>query len=148
MISVIPRSRLWAWAGWLVAGLMLFGILSLLVLSSASFNAPAMMALPTASPAAGFAPPVEEGGGRGGDFFDSSSAAQPTAESQNGNAAQERLIIRNGSIALEVEDTRAAQAAVEGMVADMAGEGAFVVSSNEFGGQGERLPAISMAIRI
>jgi len=48
--------------------------------------------------------------------------------------AAERLIIRTGNISMVVEDTRAAQGAVEEMVARMASEGAFVVSSDEYGG--------------
>jgi hypothetical protein len=67
-----------------------------------------------------------------------------------GNQAQaaERLIIRNGNISLVVEDTRATQTTVEEMVAAMAAEGAFVVSSEEYGGTEETQPRISMSIRV
>jgi chemotaxis protein histidine kinase CheA len=60
----------------------------------------------------------------------------------------ERLIIRSGNISMVVEDTRAAQAAIEGMVARMAGEGAFVVSSEEYGSAEGNQPQITMSIRI
>jgi hypothetical protein len=60
----------------------------------------------------------------------------------------ERLVIRNGSISLVVEDTRAAQQSIQHMVAEMAGEGAFVVSSEEGGGIEGSSPYITMAIRV
>jgi hypothetical protein len=62
--------------------------------------------------------------------------------------APERLIIRNGNISMVVEDTRAVQGTVEEMVARMAGEGAFVVSSEEYGRSGEGQPRITMSIRV
>ncbi len=60
----------------------------------------------------------------------------------------ERLIIRSGNIEMVVKDTRAAQKTIETMVAGMAGEGAYIVSSEEQGGTDENLPYISMNIRI
>jgi hypothetical protein len=60
----------------------------------------------------------------------------------------ERLIIRTGNISMVVEDTRAAQATIEGMVEGMVGEGAFVVSSDEYGGAEESQPHITMGIRV
>jgi hypothetical protein len=60
----------------------------------------------------------------------------------------ERLVIRNGSISLVVEDTRAAQQSIQHMVAEMAGEGAFVISSEEGGGIEGSSPYITMAIRV
>jgi hypothetical protein len=62
--------------------------------------------------------------------------------------AAERLIIRSGNISMYVEDTMAAQATIEQMVASMAADGAFVVSANEYGGTEERQPQITIAIRI
>jgi hypothetical protein len=62
--------------------------------------------------------------------------------------AAERLIIRTGNISLVVEDTRGAQATIESIVAGMAAEGAFVVSSEEYGGTEDSQPHISMSIRI
>jgi hypothetical protein len=60
----------------------------------------------------------------------------------------ERLVIRDGSISMVVEDTRAAQQSIQHMVAEMAGEGAFVVSSEEGGGIEGSSPYITMAIRV
>jgi hypothetical protein len=62
--------------------------------------------------------------------------------------AAERLIIRSGNISMYVEDTLAAQATIEQMVENMAADGAFVVSANEYGGTEERQPQITIAIRI
>ncbi len=61
---------------------------------------------------------------------------------------QERLIIRNGQLVLTVEDTRATQQTIEQMVAEMAGEGAFVVSSSERVGPDQNSPYVSLQIRI
>ena len=60
----------------------------------------------------------------------------------------ERLIIRNGSISMVVEDTRAAQQSVEEMVAEMAGEGAYIISSEEYGGVEGGSPHVGMTIRV
>lgn len=59
----------------------------------------------------------------------------------------ERLIIRNGSITVVVEDPTEVRQQIQDLVADMAGEGAFVVSSQEFGGAND-LPKIHMIIRV
>jgi hypothetical protein len=75
--------------------------------------------------------------------------AQPGAYDTAGTAyAAERLIIRTGNISMVVEDTRATQATIEGMVEGMAGEGAFVVSSDEYGGTEDSQPHITMSIRV
>ncbi len=60
----------------------------------------------------------------------------------------ERLIVRTGSISVVVEDTLAAEAQIEQMVHSMAAEGAFVVSSNQYGGAPNSPPYISMSIRV
>ena len=60
----------------------------------------------------------------------------------------ERLIVRSGSISMVVEDTRGAQQSVEDMVAEMADEGAYVVSSEEYGGIEGGSPHIGMTIRV
>ena len=62
--------------------------------------------------------------------------------------AVERLIIRTGHISMDVEDTRAARATIEGMVERMAAEGAFVVSAEEHGGVEGSQPYITISIRI
>jgi hypothetical protein len=61
---------------------------------------------------------------------------------------RERLIIRDGIITLVVNDTLAAQQSVEQLVDELAGAGAFVVSSSERGSGRETLPYISMHIRV
>jgi hypothetical protein len=60
----------------------------------------------------------------------------------------ERLIIRNGNITMSVDDTRDVKAAIEEMIGQYADEGAFVVSSNEYGGSPNSSPYISLSIRI
>ena len=60
----------------------------------------------------------------------------------------ERLIIRSGSISMVIEDTRVTRLSIEEMVTEMAEEGAYVVSSEEYGEGEESLPYIAMAIRI
>jgi hypothetical protein len=60
----------------------------------------------------------------------------------------ERLIIRNGRISMSVRDTRAARVSVEAMVAEMAAEGAYVISSEEYGESDEGSPYITMSIRV
>ncbi|HSR33133.1 MAG TPA: DUF4349 domain-containing protein, partial [Anaerolineae bacterium] len=62
--------------------------------------------------------------------------------------AAERLIIRTGNIVLVVEDTRAVQETIEEMVAGMSREGAFVVSSDEYGGMEGSQPNVTMSIRV
>jgi len=60
----------------------------------------------------------------------------------------ERMIIRNGNVSMAVEDTRAARQSIEQMVDEMQGEGAFIVSSNEYGGSPNASPYIDMTIRV
>jgi hypothetical protein len=60
----------------------------------------------------------------------------------------ERLILRNGSIWLVVDDPRAAQQTIEAMVAAMATEGAYIVSSSEQGGTGDAPPSVEMSLRV
>ena len=67
--------------------------------------------------------------------------------SEVGQQQIQRLIIRNGSITLSVDDTRDAKARIEQRVTEMAEAGAFVVSSSENGGTGDS-PYINMTIRI
>jgi hypothetical protein len=76
------------------------------------------------------------------------AAPQFAMNSDDSAPVTERMIIRTGRIAMVVEDTRAARAAIEAMVAGMASEGAFIVSGDEYGGTGGAQPHISMSIRI
>lgn len=81
---------------------------------------------------------------------DDSGNAAPGQPMSGANLEQavQRLIIRTGSISMTAEDTRATQEAIEGMVNGWAAEGAFVVSANEYGGQVDGSPYISMQIRV
>jgi hypothetical protein len=70
------------------------------------------------------------------------------AEMQDLGQPMERLIIRSGSISMVVEDTRAARQSAEEMVAEMAGGGAYVVSSEEYGVVEGGSPYVAMTIRV
>jgi hypothetical protein len=93
-------------------------------------------AQPTVAPAA-----HDEAAASGGDAW-FSYAASDTAESVD------RLIIRSGNLSLVVADTRAARRSIEAMVADMAAEGAFIVSSQETASGDAASPAIQMTLRV
>jgi hypothetical protein len=60
----------------------------------------------------------------------------------------ERLIIRNGNIAMTVRNTLEAKAAIEQRVASLAGEGAFVVQSNVSESGREGNPYVNMSVRV
>ena len=100
-----------------------------------------------AEPSMAMEAPMPEGAA--GDFANErSTIADSAIIASDGQAMQiERLIIRNGSITVSVEDTYEAKAEIEQLVASMAGEGAYIVSSNESGG-GSSSPYINMTIRI
>ena len=61
--------------------------------------------------------------------------------------AQPRFVLRNGAVQTSVEDTLAVKQAIEDQVAEMASEGAFVISSNESGRRNDS-PTVNMAIRV
>ena len=67
------------------------------------------------------------------------TAAQPEPET--------RLIVRNGTIEVNVENTLVVKQAIEDRVAEMSSEGAFVIFSNE-SGRRNNLPAVNIAIRV
>lgn len=95
---------------------------------------------------AGYAPAMEE---VAAEKVVEMPPAEPSAYDASGLAyAAERLIIRSGNISMTVEDTRAALTTIEGMVERMAGEGAFVVSADEYGGTEGSQPHITIGIRI
>jgi hypothetical protein len=60
----------------------------------------------------------------------------------------ERLIIREGNIQVQVEDTRKTRDDIESIVASMMDKGAFVVNSTESSRGEELSPNISMVIRV
>jgi hypothetical protein len=100
-------------------------------------------------PAATEAPAVEE-------TFRSASVVSvpPALDGTVGTASaleiqpSERLIIRNGILRLTVDDTRAAQKEVEKVVTELAGKGAFLVSSNERTNYEGQDPYIETTIRV
>ncbi|MBA3533908.1 MAG: DUF4349 domain-containing protein, partial [Ardenticatenales bacterium] len=63
-------------------------------------------------------------------------------------AAPERLIIREATITIKVQDPRASREGIEEMVASSAHRGAFVVSSAEEQRSDTELPVIKMSIRV
>ena len=66
----------------------------------------------------------------------------------NGPAFTERLIIREGNITVSVENTLDVRDQIDDIVAEMAADGAYVVTSSESGRGDNRLPYISMVIRV
>src|SRR5574337_176934 len=139
MAGLLRQSRFWTWSGWLVAGLLVLGLLALVALSSRSAALPAYPPVPQMVVQTQVASMPAEGVGGGGE------AAAPLDAAV---ALPERLIIRNGSLTMVVNDTRATQAAIEQLVGEMAVDGAFVVSSSEYGGSGDQQPTVNVAIRI
>jgi hypothetical protein len=105
------------------------------------------------------APPAPAIGGMGGGPADTGYAANVaglpstttdilTVDKQNQQGQDDRLIIRNGTVNVAVEDTYAAEKNIEAVVAQYAADGAFVVSTNESPtGYGES-PYINMVIRV
>jgi hypothetical protein len=107
-------------------------------------------------------PDVSYGYGGGGDDqaqemppgapMEQGAAPLPTTVGSGTSSATEqladRLIIRNGDITVSVDDTLASRKAIEDLVAQMAGEGAFVISVNERGSSSDTDPYIEMSIRV
>lgn len=88
-------------------------------------------------------------------FYDISGELEaPSAAPGNGSAqslaaqAPLRVIIRNGQITLVVDDTRATKERIESIVAEMASQGAFVVSSEETANVESQMPTVRMVIRV
>ena len=63
------------------------------------------------------------------DAIDTAFASGEEAQQQQ----QDRLIIRNGSISIQADDTVAAMESINSMIEEMAGAGAFVVNRNQKG---------------
>ena len=66
----------------------------------------------------------------------------------NTAAVPDRLIIRNGTITVAVEDTIETRDQIEDLVMELAADGAFVVSSSQSGAGENRQPYVSMTIRV
>ena len=145
MIGQFSKFRFWNWAGWIVAAL-LFMLLLFLVTMTLGGGTFAFREL-SAGGGAGF-PEVAMATEVAMALAATEAPAANAPPAGGSTAVTERLIIRNGSIALYVNDTRAAKTEVEQLVSSIAGEGAFVVSSNERGGGGDKLPEIDISIRV
>lgn len=117
----------------------------------------------TADYDAGFAAPEEaamemyvEGEYFGDDAFIEKSRAPMAAEmpsdqmsaDTNGAAVIERLIIREGNLTLVVDKTVETREMINDIVAELAGQGAYVVSASESGRGENRQPYINMVIRV
>ena len=159
------------WVNRLIAGGVLLGIALTFAIGLGVYTGwgrfggtPAFLPPPTEAPAAVGLPSdgrwaageTDEAGSRG--FTSEQPALEPAVpaptpaprEAREWGLAQpvERLIIRNGSISMVVEDTRAAQKSVEQMIAEMADGGAYIVSSEEYGGVEGGSPYVGMTIRV
>jgi hypothetical protein len=112
--------------------------------------APTWAAAPTAAPAATQAPAIVEGQpypppGAGGQGLPAQPYPVPQGVVPGGG---EHLIVRNGYLTLVVSDTRKTRDAIQELVAGMAGEGAYVVSSSEGNSADATQPVIQMALRV
>jgi hypothetical protein len=87
---------------------------------------------------------------------DYSLAGEPMAESfSTDKSAQyapaqmtEHIIIRDGYISMSVDDTQASNQAIEALVQELAPEGAFIVSTQEYGRGEGPMPEVNMTIRV
>lgn len=107
-------------------------------------------AYPAAAPAADYAYTDTTGAlAAEPEFAALATQVAPSGNTSNGSLTQavERLIIREGNLSLQVEDTLAARDQVEILVSEFELQGAFIVSSNEYG-NGTTKPSISMVIRV
>jgi len=80
-----------------------------------------------------------------------SSSAYPApvqAAPQGGRDGSERLIVRDGTMVMIVEDTRASRDEIQKLVDSMADAGAFVVSSSESDSGQDGQPVIYMSLRV
>lgn len=74
--------------------------------------------------------------------------ADGTTVSSNGAVAVDRLIIREGNLTLTVEKTVETREKINDIVAEFAGQGAYVVTSSESGRGENRQPYVNMVIRV
>jgi hypothetical protein len=68
--------------------------------------------------------------------------------SSNGPLITERLIIREGNITIAVENTLDVRDKIDDIIAELAADGAYVVTSSESGRGDNRQPYINMTIRV
>lgn len=151
-----PNLKKWL----LIGGGVVVGICILAILSFSLFNT-TQMGSPTSTANFGLERSAfrSESGYVGGDrdfMYDEEVPAAAPMEPEmaaldntsSQQLATDRLIIRNGSITVAVDNTLASRKAVEDMVAQMTGDGAFVVSVSEYGSGSDTDPYIDMSIRV
>lgn len=150
-----PRSKKWL----VIGSVVIVGICTIVLLGSVLLNFQVMGS--PASNLGGERAAGQPGDGYGGDYAYDDAEMAPEAPVEQGIAPMptvpdtassqqpaERLIIRNGSITVSVDNTPAARKAVEDLVAGMAAEGAFIVSVDERGGGSRQDPYVTMSIRV
>jgi hypothetical protein len=125
---------------WLFSGLVISGMLLTLLLGCSAASRPEPVVEQVFVEKMVEAEEVAPRAPAGSEYFEEPALDQAQAT--------DRLIIRTGRISVVVEDTRAARATIEAMVAGMADQGAFVVSGDESGGTGGAQPYITMSIRV
>lgn len=81
-------------------------------------------------------------------FLAGDMPSDQTTASSNGAAVPERLIIREGNLTVVVEDTVTTRERITDIVAELAGEGAYVVTASESGRGENRQPYINIVIRV
>ncbi len=148
MVGRLRQFRYWNWAGWIVAGVLviLFVLLPLVSRMSTPYfyelsnvGDRNLVAYATSTPPGlAMVAPTEA----------PMQLAQEAYPNDGSGVVTDRLIIRNGSMTLIVNDTRAAQQEIEQLVNSMSGEGAFVVSASERGGSDDRPPDVDMYLRV
>jgi len=74
--------------------------------------------------------------------------AEEMTASTDGAAVLERLLIREGNITIAVNNTIETREQIEGIVDDLKGQGAYVVTASESGRGENRQPYVNMTIRV
>ncbi|TAK12775.1 MAG: DUF4349 domain-containing protein [Anaerolineae bacterium] len=155
----VKTKYLW-WGGGLLILVPLLLILLLAMLGAlaggASFSEGAYggggdYGYPASAPSADYTYPTDSSGvyAEEAPYAPLATQVAPVGNATDGSLTQaiERLIIREGTLSLQVEDTLAARDQVEVLVSEFELQGAFIVSSNEYG-NGTTKPSISMVIRV
>jgi hypothetical protein len=76
------------------------------------------------------------------------AAGEDSMSSADSYLSAERLIVRNGDINMEVNDTRQTRDDIRAIVNKLSEQGAFILSTNEYGSNIKDNPNISIVIRI
>ncbi len=119
----------------------------------------AMIAIPTSAPNANYSNQVAATRGvesRLDSYYSGLSAypapgraqSAPQANQIQATQTSDRLIVRNANLTVETGDTRQASQAAVAMIAELAPDGAFIVSSNETYSNNTKMPGILMVLRV